>query len=171
MNPYLVQARKPLLEMLGLEEDQTLRTCIRCGNEHLPRVMAAARPRATQAAGFVQVYDDPKHVKAMGYIRDLYTQARGVIRAQFDGPVILAVISHRHIPKTLRRLGEQQDIIKPDEDNVLKLMQDALTGVAYKDDTQVVGAIPLKAPRRGSWDWYEIEITYCEEQHATRSLF
>ena len=171
MNPYLKQARRPLLECLGLVETQTLRTCIKCGSNALPRLIASKRPRSTFVHGHPSVYTDPEHAKAQKYIRELYEQARGTIRANYDGPVFLAVISHRHLPKSLRRYGSQQDLLKPDEDNILKLVQDALTGVAYKDDSQVVGSIPLKAPRRGEWDWYEIEITYCEAVDATRRLF
>lgn len=170
MNPNLAAARRHILHLLGLEETITLRTCIRCGSAELPHIVAAARPRVTQRGGFAHAYDDPKHAKAMAYIADLYTQARGTIRATYSGPVILSVVSHRHIPSSRKKHAGEQDTIKPDADNVLKLVMDALTGIAYKDDAQVVAAIPMKAPRRGDFDWYEIEVTYCEVPNAQRCL-
>ena len=85
------------------------------------------------------------------------------------GPVVLSVISHRHVPVSWpkRRIGEQ-DTMKPDASNILKLVEDALNGIAYKDDSQIVFGLPGKAPRRGDFDWLEIEVTYCEVPNAQR---
>jgi Holliday junction resolvase RusA-like endonuclease len=56
--------------------------------------------------------------------------------------------------------------MKPDASNILKLVEDALNGIAYKDDSQIVASIPLKAPRLGTFDWIEIEVTYCKDANA-----
>lgn len=169
MNPYLKQARQPILEYLGLTETVTLCTKIRCGNVSLPHIVAAMRPRAMIQGGHTHIHNAAKHDKAMREIRRLYTEARGTIRGSFEGPVVFSMVTHRAVPKSWpkRRIGEQ-DIAKPDTSNILKLVEDALNGVAYKDDSQIVASIPLKAPRRGDWDWYEIEITYCEVTDAPR---
>jgi len=64
----------------------------------------------------------------------------------FDGVPIRAVIScYYPIPKSMPKYkrdmiinGELYPIVKPDLDNVAKAILDALNGVLYKDDNQVV---------------------------------
>lgn len=167
MNPYLTQARKPILAYLGLKEIETLHTRIKCDCDDLPEVLGSMRPRARAFNGHAQIYSDPRHRRAMNCIASRYEEARGLIRAGFIGPVLLSVVSHRHMPKSWpkRRRGEQ-DTMKPDASNVLKLVEDALNGIAYKDDSQIVASLPLKAPRIGEFDWLEIEVTYCEAVNA-----
>lgn len=167
MNRYLAEARRPIMAYLGLREIETVRTKIRCDCEDLPEVLGSMRPRARVLGRRAQVYSDPRHRRAMAVIADRYRAARGTIRAGFAGPVILSVVSHRHAPKSWprRRVGEQ-DTVKPDASNILKLVEDALNGIAYKDDSQIVAPIPLKAPRVGDFDWLEIEVTYCEAADA-----
>lgn len=166
-NGYLKEMREPILSYLGLDEIETVCTSIRCDTQWLPEIVASMRPRARVLNGHAVVYNDQKHQRALQDIRGRYITARGTIRGDFRGPIILSLISHRHVPQSWpkRRHGEQ-DTAKPDASNILKLVEDALNGVAYHDDSQIVAAIPIKAPRRGDWDWYEIEITYCEACNA-----
>ena len=63
----------------------------------------------------------------------------------FDGPVFMEVYAYFPIPKSAtkreRKLIEEMDYLyprKPDGDNVLKAVKDALNRVAYQDDAQVV---------------------------------
>ena len=163
MNPYLAQARKPILAYLGLEEIETVCTRIKCDCADLPEVVAWMRPRVDTRGGRPRIHNARKHQKAMDCIADRYKAARGLIRSGFDGPVVMTVVSHRHVPVSWpkRRRGEQ-DTMKPDASNIVKLVEDALNGIAYKDDSQIVTSIPLKAPRVGDFDWLEIEGTYCE---------
>lgn len=167
MNPYLEQARKPLLSYLGLVEIETVCTRIKCDCEDLPEVIGAMRPRMDTRGGHPHMHTAVRHQKAMDCIADRYLAARGTIRANFAGPVLITLASHRHVPVSWpkRRKGEQ-DTMKPDASNILKLVEDALNGIAYKDDSQIVAAIPLKSPRLGDFDWLEIEITYCEVPNA-----
>lgn len=163
MNPFLRDARAPILEYLGLDEIETVSTRIYCDTPDLPEVVGWMRPRVNGRYGRSQLYNAPKHQKAMREVADKYRAARGTIRGEFAGPVLFAVVSHRKVPKSWpkRRIGEQ-DTTKPDSSNILKLVEDALNGIAYKDDCQIVGELPLKAPRLGDRDWLEIEVTYCE---------
>lgn len=169
MNPYLVRMRKPILAYLGLEEIETVRTRIKCDTSDLPEVIGAMRPRMDTRGGHPHMHTAAKHQKAMDYIAGYYQSARGLLRSEFAGPVIFSVVSHRRAPKSWskRRHGEQ-DTCKPDASNILKLVEDALNGIAFKDDSQIVASIPLKAPRIGDFDWLEIEVTYCKESHAKR---
>ena len=55
------------------------------------------------------------------------------------------------IPKSTRkkdvpamRTGEIRPTKRPDLDNILKAVSDALNGIAYKDDSQIVAAVIQK---------------------------
>ena len=78
-----------------------------------------------------------------------------------DGPVYLELEFHRRIPnsafiggKRTNQLKEamgiwqnKPDTNKPDLDNLVKFVKDALQGIIYKDDQQVVKVVATK-----SWD-------------------
>jgi len=62
-----------------------------------------------------------------------------------SGPVRIAVTAWYRIPKSASKklkhqmeIGEVRPTKKPDIDNVMKIIMDGLTGVAYEDDKQVV---------------------------------
>ena len=62
-----------------------------------------------------------------------------------DGPVALGIVAHQALPKRASKAfraaaekGAMWPIRKPDIDNVIKIVMDALNGYAYRDDTQVV---------------------------------
>ena len=68
-----------------------------------------------------------------------------------DGPVSLTLTIYHKIPKSASRAKQEQmedgliePTTKPDVDNVLKAVMDALTGVWYNDDAQVVEAMVSK---------------------------
>lgn len=64
-------------------------------------------------------------------------------------PVAVDVTIARALPRSVpSRVAVEPDTHKPDADNVLKLVLDALNGVAYEDDAQVVQACVRKMPRR-----------------------
>jgi Holliday junction resolvase RusA-like endonuclease len=52
-----------------------------------------------------------------------------------DGPIALSVKVYRNPPA--KRLGEFWDPRKPDLDNLVKTIADALNGLAYADDAQI----------------------------------
>ncbi len=65
----------------------------------------------------------------------------------YEGEVWISVGAYFSIPKSAtkgKRLAMQHNIVrptkKPDADNILKIIGDALNGLAYKDDSQIVGA-------------------------------
>lgn len=61
-------------------------------------------------------------------------------------PVELQVIVIKRCPKTKKK-GDN-GLVKPDIDNILKLVMDALNGIAYEDDVQVARATIVKLPRK-----------------------
>lgn len=163
MNRQIVQARAELMDYLGLKETETRGCLIRCDSARLPRVTPAMRPQLDTRGRFPHMHTATRHQRAMDEIAARYRAVHGSLMCGYSGPVILSVISHRQAPQswTKRRIGEQ-DTMKPDASNIIKLVEDALNGIAYHDDSQIVAALPIKAPRRGSFDYYELEVTYCE---------
>jgi len=64
-----------------------------------------------------------------------------------NGPVALLVNAHFHVPTSLSKREAASRVWhtqKPDADNLLKLVKDALTGVAWHDDAQVFAPYPIK---------------------------
>lgn len=100
-----------------------------------------ARARVTRA-GFA--YTPAKTKNAEAYIKLLATQEmRG--RARFEGPVAVTMrtvmepaASWSKKRQALALTGGERPTKKPDIDNVLKLIKDALNGIVYRDDSQVV---------------------------------
>lgn len=74
-------------------------------------------------------------------IKLAYMQAGG---AMFGGPVSLDITAYYSIPKSttkkksgLMANGSERPAIKPDADNIAKIVMDALNHIAYNDDKQV----------------------------------
>lgn len=74
-----------------------------------------------------------------------YHQAHGDFRLPDSALIALEVTAHYQIPKSATKAirasmeaGTVRPSRKPDIDNVLKIVLDALNGVAYKDDSRVV---------------------------------
>lgn len=75
-------------------------------------------------------------------------------------PVILTVDAYRPLPESRpKRVRSEPDTYKPDADNEAKLVMDALNGLAWADDAQVVDLHVRKHPRaRGQAERMDISI-------------
>lgn len=75
-------------------------------------------------------------------------------------PVILNVDAYRPLPESRpKRVCSEPDTYKPDADNEAKLVMDALNGLAWADDAQVVDLHVRKHPRaRGQSARMDISI-------------
>lgn len=84
-----------------------------------------------------------------------YVEARGIIRAaavsEMAGkkpskrPISVSIVMRRAAPKSLRRT--EADTHRPDLDNCAGTVLDALNGVAWVDDSQIVCLASRKLPR------------------------
>ena len=76
------------------------------------------------------------------------------------GPVILNVDAYRPLPESRpKRVRSEPDTYKPDSDNEGKLVMDALNGLVWADDAQVVDLHVVKHPRvRGQAERMDISI-------------
>lgn len=107
------------------------------------------RPKASSRGGFVRMYT-PAPTR-------LYEAkiAKMAVLAHADWPVLetpisLRVVAHHPIPVSWSKRKQQQALQgelvpgKPDLDNVAKAVLDALNGVIYVDDKQVVRLVAEK---------------------------
>lgn len=113
-----------------------------------------ARPRFSRKSG--TVYTPAKTAKYEKEIRQSFLAAGGKLIP--DGSyVAVTVDAYFKIPKSYikrKRLACEQSIKRPDKkpdiDNILKVVLDALNKVAYEDDKQVIEVICRKWYSRSS---------------------
>lgn len=98
------------------------------------------RPRVTRNGTYT-----PKKTK--DYQKLVATIAESEMDNYFvhDEPLIATILCYYPIPKNMPKYklqliqdGKLYPIVKPDLDNVAKAILDALNGIVYKDDNQVV---------------------------------
>ena len=113
-----------------------------------------ARPRFSRKSG--TVYTPAKTAKYEKEIRQAFLDARGKMISA-GSYVAVTVDAYFEIPKSYtkrKRLACERNINRPDKkpdiDNVVKVVLDALNGVAYVDDKQVIGVICRKWYSRSS---------------------
>ena len=91
-----------------------------------------ARARITKFGAYT-----PKKTKDFEkYIR------QNTICRKFDGPLAIDIVFYIKRPKTVIR---EYPCVKPDIDNLFKAVTDALNGMAYNDDSQIVKVTTEKA--------------------------
>ena len=105
-----------------------------------------ARPRVVRAkSGISLTYTPDKTVAYEELVRIRYKAAAQGFRFPDDAQVVVQITARFPIPasksKKVRmamRSGQIKPAKKPDCDNIVKIICDALNGFAYKDDAQVV---------------------------------
>ena len=105
--------------------------------------IAQGRGRAAVVNDKVIVYD-PK--KSRDYKREIKAEAVKVKpKVPWEGPVSLTVKVYKSIPKSFSRkkrelalAGALRPTTKPDLKNVISGIEDALKGIIWRDDSQVV---------------------------------
>lgn len=95
-------------------------------------------------------------------IREAFENAHGRPPEPFSGPIAVSIMTHRQLPmSTPKSVISEQDTHKPDIDNVAKIVLDALNGVAWEDDAQVVSLTVSKLKRTRSPERLSVIITEC----------
>ncbi len=105
--------------------------------------VAQARPKFSTAGGFVKAYDPAKSRNYKDYVR--LAAAEHAPANLLEGPIGMMLTIYRSMPKSFSKrkaaaaeAGELRPTTKPDVDNYLKGVKDALKGIIWKDDSQVV---------------------------------
>jgi len=102
-----------------------------------------ARPRLTTINNHVRSFQTAKQNAAENYVKLAYLEAaKGVY---LTGALVLNVTAYFQVPKSVSVKkgaamvgGIIRPLIKPDYDNIVKSVADALNKVAYDDDKQIV---------------------------------
>jgi Holliday junction resolvase RusA-like endonuclease len=102
------------------------------------------RPRFRRAGNFVQTYTDAKTKAYEETIKSWAKRAMGS-RSPLEGPVAVDLYIRLPVPASASKKrseacvrNEELPTKKPDVDNILKVYFDAMNGVVYVDDTQIV---------------------------------
>lgn len=105
-------------------------------------IQGKGRPRFASRGGYVTTYTPDKTRTYEASVLSAYKAAGGGL---IDGPVAVRLTVWQALPQRATKAqraaaerGEIYPIRKPDLDNVIKIVLDALNGHAYGDDTQVV---------------------------------
>lgn len=102
------------------------------------------RPKARRIGPGIQIYT-PNSGPIKAYkaaIVEAFEQVAGEGFVPLTGPLRLSVTFVFERPQS--RLKEEAHIIKPDCDNLIKGVQDALNGIAWHDDSQIVDVRVVK---------------------------
>ena len=107
------------------------------------------RPRATVVGGHARIYTPKTTEDYEKKIRSAWTKANG--SDPLTGPVVVRIRLGMPIPKSTTKTNKalmlarkMRPVTKPDVDNLAKSILDAINGVAYKDDNQIVDLLARK---------------------------
>lgn len=108
----------------------------------VPGVKGKGRPRFARHGSHVTTYTPNSTVAYEQAVQLAYQAADGRLH---DGAVAVRITAHQALPQRATKAqraaaerGEIHPIRKPDLDNIVKIVLDALNGAAYRDDTQVL---------------------------------
>jgi Holliday junction resolvase RusA-like endonuclease len=112
----------------------------KCFNFTIPgKPMGQPRVRFARMGKFVRTYDP---AEATSYKATIIHLAKAAGVTQIVGPVRMFITAIMPRPKRLCRKSDKDSQLwaecKPDWDNIGKIVSDALNGVAYADDAQIV---------------------------------
>lgn len=109
---------------------------------------AQGRPRFSTHGGFVKAYDPEKSRNYKAYVKMCVIksmQEQGLTLT--EKALSIEVRAFMSIPSSKSKkfkqaavLGIERPTKKPDVDNIFKCVTDAMSGIAYKDDKQIVAA-------------------------------
>ena len=107
--------------------------------------VAWQRPKTSIINGWVHHYSPAKTKNYEKAIADYYKQATRGFRFDKDEPICVNLVFGMPIPQSTpksRREAMREGVIRhtkrPDVDNLAKSVLDALNGVAWEDDSQIV---------------------------------
>lgn len=104
------------------------------------------RPKFSTINGHAKAYDPEKSRNYKAYVKLLATQAmREQGFTMIEGPCCLDILAFFEVPKSKSKKfrqaaleGRERPTKKPDLSNIVKGIEDALNGLAYKDDSSIV---------------------------------
>lgn len=126
------------------------------------------RPKFSRQGGFVKTYTPDKTVLYENLIRTEYLRQCPSLRFADKEPLTMHIRAYYSIPKSVSRKrqaamaeGLIRPVKKPDADNIIKVVADALNKLAYRDDADLVQVSLIKFYSRQPR--LEVEIESLEE--------
>lgn len=117
-----------------------------------PRGKARARTVRNQNLNRTVSYKPEKDLLYENLIKEQFLNQAGGFYIERGKPVTLRIVARFLPPKSTSKKKQKQmldgeilPLKKPDMDNIVKVVADALNGVAYNDDTQIVLVSAKKA--------------------------
>lgn len=119
-----------------------------------PKAQGRAKTRIVTAKGsgrqFASIYTPAATRKEAGEVRYLASRQMGD-RAPFEGPIQITLSFLMAVPTSFSKTAQREALAgwrfpakKPDYDNLAKLVCDAMNGIVYRDDSQIVTAFITK---------------------------
>ena len=113
---------------------------------HVP--VPEGRARAYRAGGFIRVVTPEKTRHYRALVAEAANAACGALEP-LDGPIELRVVFWMPVPAKMSQKARQALLgrfqsRKPDADNLLKALQDGMTGIMWVDDCQVARVVAEK---------------------------
>ena len=127
-------------------------------------IVGKGRPRMDTRSR--RTYTPAKTRRAEDSIRREWRNVHGEDMAAFADPVVVRVAYTRPLAKSNPKYwAGRSDLGKPDADNVLKLVLDALNGLAFSDDAHIISLHIEKFPRspHGNQPHMDITVIYYKE--------
>lgn len=107
------------------------------------------RPRFSARGGFARAYTDSKTANAETWIKACAIEQAGI--HPMDAPLELQMTISVEVPASWSKRrradalsGAMMPTSKPDLDNCVKLVADALNGIVWRDDKQIVRMVLAK---------------------------
>lgn len=112
--------------------------------------VAKGRPRFRNTGKFVQTYTPKKTLDAEKHVRHCFELQHREFNKPLEGPIFIEVHFHMPIPSSLSKKKQNElrckpHVKKPDLDNLIKTVCDALNGYVWKDDSQIYTIIARKS--------------------------
>lgn len=104
------------------------------------KIVGKQRPKFSRQGNFVKTYTPEKTVNYENWVKMCWMQSE---QEKLSGNIIAVIVARFLIPqsysnKKRKELNEKPCPKKPDCDNIAKSILDALNGIAYDDDAQIV---------------------------------
>ncbi len=103
------------------------------------------RPKFSTIHGYTQAFKPKEDVIYENLVKLSFQQAKQSDYDLFDKAVKMTICAYFSVPKSFSNKrrnealeGKISPLIKPDVDNIAKIICDALNDIAYKDDNQIV---------------------------------
>ena len=104
------------------------------------RCIGKQRPKFSRQGNLVKTYTPEKTVNSENWVKMCWMNSG---QEKLSGNIIAVIVARFMIPQSFskkkrRELNEKPCPKKPDCDNIAKSILDALNGIAYDDDAQIV---------------------------------